>query len=116
MPAPLSTDLRRRILEASRSATAEVTAQRFSVSVTTVHLLRSLERDTGSVEPRPHGGGRSRSLSDEDRPRFEAMLAENVSMTHQEMADRFTAETGRKVSRQTVQRQLAHWKLTRKKR
>lgn len=115
MPAPLSSDLRQRVLNASRSNSASTTAERFNVSKTTVHRLRALERETGSVAPMAHGGGRSPSLTDEDRPRFEAFLAENVSMTHEEMAERFEAATGRSVSRQTVQRHLRAWGLTRKK-
>lgn len=116
MPKPLSPDLRRRVLEASRSATAEATALRFNVSVTTVHRLRALERETGSVSPRAHGGGRKRSLSDEDRACFEAFLKENVSMTHTEMAARFSAEQGKPTSRASVQRYMEKWALTRKKR
>lgn len=115
MPAPLSSDLRQRVLSASRSDSASVTAERFNVSKTTVHRLRALERETGSVAPKAHGGGRSPSLTDEDRPRFEAFLLEDVSMTHEEMAERFEAATGRSVSRQTVQRHLRAWGLTRKK-
>src|SRR5690606_12388726 len=104
MPKPLSSDLRRRVLKASHSATAEATALRFNVSVATVYRLRALERETGSIEPRPHGGGRTRALSDEDRSCFEAFLSQDVSMTHAEMADRFTAEQGKPTSRATVQR------------
>ena len=115
MPKPLSLDLRRRVLEASRSDTAEATALRFNVSVTTVERLRALERETGSVSPRAHGGGRKRSLSEEDRSCFEAFLREDVSMTHAEMAERFTNEK-RPVSRATVQRYIEKWGLTRKKR
>jgi hypothetical protein len=37
-------------------------------------------------------------------------------MTHAEMAARFLADTGRSVSRQTVQRHVRRWNLTRKKR
>lgn len=115
MPAPLSPDLRQRVLEASRAASASATAERFHVSPTTVHRLRALERTTGSIEPKPHGGGRSPSLTEDDRVRFEAFLLEDVSMTHQEMARRFEAETGRSVSRATVGRHLRLWGITRKK-
>ena len=116
MPAPLSPDLRRRIVEASRSNPAEATAERFNVSLASVYRLRALERETGSIAPKGHGGGRSASLSDEDRAHFDAFLNENVSMTHAEMAERFTTETGRSLSRSSVQRHLAKWALTRKKR
>lgn len=112
MPAPLSPDLRSRILVACQSASLRAVAARFSVSLSTVHRLAT----RGTIEPKPHGGGPDRLLSDADRSRFEAYLAENVSMTHAEMAARFCAETARELSRQTVQRQMSRWGLTRKKR
>lgn len=115
MPAPLSADLRRRVLGAARSDTAPAVAARFGVSVSTVHRLRRLDRQTGSVEPRPHGGGHTPLVSDDDRPLFDGYLAENPSMPHAKMARRFGADTGRVVSRQTVQRMLARWRVTRKK-
>ena len=115
MPRPLSHDLRQRLFDASQSASTAKTAERFDVSRTTVRRLRALKRKTGSVEAKPHGGGRSPSLTDEDRPGFEAFLAEDVSMTHAEMAERFATEAGRTLSRQTVQRHLRNWGLTRKK-
>ncbi len=120
MPAPLSADLRRRVLDAARSATARsatapATATRFGVSVATVHRLRRLNRLHGSVEARPHGGGHDPLVTVDDRPLFDAYLAENPSMPHQVIARRFEADTGRAVSRQTVQRMLARWRITRKK-
>lgn len=95
MPAPLSDNLRRRVLDASRS-----------VSAATVHRLRKLDRETGSVEPMPHGGGHAHLLIDDDRPFFDACLAESPSMPHQRIAHRFQEETGRVVSRLTVRRAL----------
>lgn len=115
MPAPLSTDLRRRILDAARSATAPATAARFGVSVATVHRLRRLSRLHGSLAPRPHGGGHTPLVTDDDRPLFDGYLAENPSMPHATIARRFEADTGRAISRQTVQRMLAQWRITRKK-
>ena len=115
MPAPLSADLRRRVLDAARSATAPAVAARFGVSVSTVHRLRRLDRLHGSVKPKPHAGGRAHSIPDDDRPLIDSYLAENPSMPHEVIARRFSADTGRVVSRQTVQRALARWRVTRKK-
>ena len=115
MPAPFSTDLRRRVIDAARSTTAHETAARFGVSVATVHRLRRLDRIHGSVAPRPHGGGHAPLVTDEHRPLFDGYLHENPSMPHEVVARRFEADTGRAVSRQTVQRMLARWRITRKK-
>ena len=115
MPAPLSSDLRRRLHEAALTQSAAAVAERFGVSRRTVHRLRTLARLSGTTEPRPHGGGRAPQLTDTDKSFFEACLAENVSMTHQAMAERFNAATGSAVTRQTVQFYLRRWGITRKK-
>ena len=115
MPAPLSPDLRRRVLDASRTASAAEVAARFDISPASVHRLRRLHREHGSVEPKPHAGGHSPLLTDGDRPVFDGYLAESPSMPHHTMARRFAEETGRAVSRPTVRRALARWGLTRKK-
>ena len=112
MPAPLSADLRRRVLDASRSASATQTAARFGVSVSTVHRLRRLDRQHGSVTPKPHAGGHDFALSDADRAEVEACLTEDPSLSHARIA----ARLGGAVSPSTVSRALARWGLTRKKR
>ncbi len=115
MPAPLSADLRRRIFDAARAATAAQVADRFGVSVATVERLRKLHRETGSLTPRPHGGAPVRLVCDDDRPTFDAYLAENPSMPHAVIARRFAGDTGRTVSPSTIRRVLVRWRLTRKK-
>lgn len=115
MPAPLSADLRRRVLDAARSATAPAVAARFGVSVSTIHRLRRLDRLHGSVDPMPHGGGHTPLVTDDDRSLIDGYLAENPSVPHATIARRFEADTGRAISRQTVQRMLARWRITRKK-
>ena len=54
-----STDLRQRVVAAydAREGTQEQVAARFAVSVSWVRKLLRQRRDTGSIEPRPHGGG-----------------------------------------------------------
>ncbi|MFY0539472.1 DUF977 family protein [Nannocystis pusilla] len=59
MPIAISTDLRIRIVEAraQERLTYEQLAERFGVGRATVDRVLRLARETGSVEPRPHGGG-----------------------------------------------------------
>lgn len=115
MPAPLSADLRRRIVDAGRSATAAQLADRFGVSISSVERYRRLDRENGSLAPKPHGGGHAHLITDDDRQRFEGYLAENPSMTHAVMARRFKSDTERVVSPSTVRRALGRWRLSRKK-
>ena len=61
---PLSNDLRQRILEAvdNHECSRRKLAARFSVNVSTITRLLQLRRQTGSSEPRPHGGGGAPAL------------------------------------------------------
>lgn len=115
MPAPLSPDLRRRVFAASKTMSAPKTAARFNVSVSTVHRLRRLDRTTGALEPRPHGGGHPLLITSDDREHIDECLAEDPSMTHEAIAERFRADTERVVSPSTVGRALLRWGVTRKK-
>jgi transposase len=63
---PLSNDLRKRILDAvdNKEGSRRELAVRFSVNTSTITRLLQLRRQTGSVEPRPHGGGVEPTLDD----------------------------------------------------
>ncbi len=54
-------DLRERVVAAcdARDGTREAIATRFSVSVSWIRDLLRRRRETGSIAPKPHGGGRS---------------------------------------------------------
>jgi transposase len=56
-----STDLRERVVAAcdAGDATRERVAERFSVSVSWVRKVLKQRRDTGSIAPKPRGGGRA---------------------------------------------------------
>src|SRR4051794_20755566 len=56
-----STDLRQRVVAAcdARDGTRPQIAARFSVSESWVRKVLRQRRDTGSIEPKPHGGGRA---------------------------------------------------------
>ena len=76
MSAPLSIDLRIRILEAraKEGLTYDQLADRFAVGRATVHRLLRLARETGSVEPAPHGRRSPRRVTEA----MEASLGELV--------------------------------------
>src|SRR3954454_3664548 len=64
---PLSNDLRKRILEAvdNKEGSLRKLAARFKVNTSTITRLLRLRRETGSFEPRPHGGGVEPTLDHE---------------------------------------------------
>ena len=63
-----SQDLRQRILDTVQGGdgTLGQIARRFLVSVSFITRLLQLHRSTGSLEPRPHGGGNPAVLGPED--------------------------------------------------
>jgi transposase len=74
MPAPLSVDLRQRIIAAyeAEEGSQRQLAERFKVSLSFIRDLRRHQRETGRVEPKPHGGGAIAKVRTEHLPVIEA--------------------------------------------
>jgi transposase len=108
---PFSDDFRLRIHEARQdgASTAEV-AERFGVSTAFVRRLQQRFRLTGSLAPRPHGGGRALKLAGRDGELRQA-VAERPDATPAEHRERLELPA----SRVTVWRTLRRLGLTRKK-
>lgn len=70
MPAALSVDLRQRLLAAyqAKEGSQRQLAERFKVSLSFVRDLMRHYRQTGSVEPKPHGGGATAKLGEQQLP------------------------------------------------
>ena len=113
-----SSDLRQRVLEAALSGdlTQVDVARRFSVSLSFVEKLLRRYRTTGTIAPRPHGGGRQRCIQPEQEAVLLALLEADNDATDAEIAARFTAAMGHAVSTRTVNRMWHRLGLTRKKR
>ena len=86
-------------------------AGRFLVSVAFVTRLLQLHRSSGSVEPRPHGGGNPAVLTPEDHGRLREFIAKQPDATLQECA----AHLGASCSLATISRALSKLGLPRKK-
>jgi transposase len=73
---PLSNDLRQRILDAvdNREGSLRKLAARFSVNTSTITRLLRLRRETGSSEPRPHGGGVTPTLDGDALERLRSLV------------------------------------------
>lgn len=114
--APLSPDLRQRIVETydAGGVTQAALADRFQVGKASVERLVRLKRDTGSLDPKPHGGGRVAQITDADRAALLATFERAPDTRQADLADHFAAE-GRPVSQQTVSRALRRLGITRKK-
>jgi len=80
---PLSNDLRERILDAvdHREGSRRQLAARFKVNVSTITRLLHLRRQTGSSEPRPHGGGVAPTLDQDALDRLRDLVKEDPDAT-----------------------------------
>jgi transposase len=80
---PLSNDLRQRILDAvdNREGSRRKLAARFAVNVSTITRLLQLRRQTGSSEPRPHGGGVAPALDKDALERLRGLVEETPDAT-----------------------------------
>src|SRR3954465_10712693 len=83
---PYSQDLRQRVLDTVRrgEGSSRQIARRFLVSVSFVTRLLRTHRDTGSLEPKPHGGGNPTVLTPEDLERLRELTREQPDATLEE--------------------------------
>src|SRR5258708_7533126 len=80
---PLSNDLRERILKAinNHEGSRRKLAARFSVNPSTITRLLQLRRQTGSFDPRPHGGGVAPTLDHDALERLRELVEETPDAT-----------------------------------
>jgi transposase len=91
-------------------------ARRFVVAPNTVQNYLNLERATGSVAPRPHGGGPAPKLDDEGVQRVRTLIEEKNDQTLDELRQQLAARHQVQVSRSVMWRAVARAGMTRKKR
>ena len=91
MPAPLSLDLRKRIIAAKLRGDTEarISADK-SVHTSTITKLWAHYRATGSYFPRPNPSGRKPALSCEQLDQVRAAIEELPDITLQELKDKFS--------------------------
>jgi transposase len=87
---PLSNDLRKRIIAAvdDREGSRRELARRFKVDVSCITRLLQLRRQTGSIEPRPHGGGIAPTLDQDGLERLRRLVEDDPDATLRELRDR----------------------------
>ena len=108
-----SIDLRERVVAAcdAGDATREQIAARFSVSVIGIRKLLRRRRETGSIEPRPRGGGRAPAFRGEAAGRLREAVRADDDATLEELA----RAAGVSCGPSAVHRALARLGITRKK-
>ena len=119
MPAPLSFDLRERIIKAVQSGgfTWQEVADRFEVGRASVNRLMRQLRQTGEIRPKPATGGRDSKIDDAGLLVLREILEAKADMTLPELAVELGERTGVWVSEATLGRAVRdRLQFTRKKR
>jgi transposase len=114
---PYSTDLRTRVVQAyeHREGAMRQLATTFRVSLSFVRRLIKHYRETGSVAPKPHGGGSPAKVDASGREVVQALVQAAPDATLRELCQRFEERYQASISIATMSRVLARLQLTRKK-
>ena len=117
MPGSYSIDLRQRVINAyeAKEGSQRQIAQRFQVSHSFVKKLIYRYRQTGTVEPKSHGGGAIAVIKKSELKQIEQLVKEQPDVLLRELCERWQAKKGIKVSISTMHRRLEKLKLTTKK-
>lgn len=114
---PYSQDLRFRIVQAyeRREGSMRQLATRFAVSLSCVCALITRHRATGSVAPKPHGGGYPAKLQPAGLEVVQGLVQAEPDATLKELCTRLHTATQVTVSRPTMSRLLRKLNWPRKK-
>ena len=113
MPAPLSNDLRMRIIRAwEKGDTIERIAREKDVSVSAVVRLLALYRETGSYDPRPLNNGRKPRLNEETLQLIRERIEKQPDITLKELIEAYSLPVSEAALCKTINNKLG---LTRKK-
>ncbi len=115
---PYSVDLRQRVVDAyaEGEGTIDQLAERFSVSPSSVERWVRRQKATGTVAPTPNPAGKANAIIIEhDKALLVQWYQEHPNATQEEMAERFSRETGRPIARSTMGAAVKRLGITRKK-
>lgn len=117
MPAAYPKELRERAIQTylAGGGTYDEVADRFCVGRATINRWINRFRETGSVEPLPHGGGPPRKLDEEHRGQLLAAVEEKPDATREELREKLCESSELDVSVWTIGRELRRANLTVKK-
>jgi putative transposase len=112
-----STDFRQKVVQAYEAGrgSQRAWAGLFGVSLSFVQELLQRYRQTGSVAPKPHGGGQPSKVAPHGAE-LARLHTEQPDASLAERCEQFAKRTQVRVSRMTMSRALARLALTRKKR
>ncbi len=102
-------DLRQRVVDAYHrgEGSFKKIAERFDIGEATVNRWVRLARETGSVAPRPHGGGHPTHFHEEGLKNLRALVEEMPDATTYELTDAWHARGYPQVSRSALTKALS---------
>jgi transposase len=114
---PLSLAVRRRIIQLFQSGLeGDDVAEVMACSPAAARRVWQRYREEDRIEPRPHGGGHTPKLTDEQKQQvLTELVAAKPDAFCRELADDLHERTGVRVCRQTIGTWLSELGLTRKK-
>jgi transposase len=117
MPAPYSLDLRERVLRAVDESPLmiEEVAVQFNVSERVIYRWLALRKQTGSVAPKPHGGGRRAGVDETGGKLLGEWVEEQNDRTLDEYIELYEQKRAVRLSRSAMHRALVRLNLPRKK-
>jgi len=106
-------DLRQRVVAAYQNGegTQAELAETYGVSVAWIEKLLRMKRETGSIAPKPHGGGQRPKISGKKAKRLREIVEETPDATLEELLDKCGVDG----SIMCVFRALKRMGITRKK-
>ena len=112
-----SVDLRERVVRAFDvgGKTDHEVAELFGIGEATVHRWKRRHRETGRLEPLPHGGGNPPRIGAEQWDLVQQIVKEEPDLTVEEAAQEFWRRSGTKASSSAMGRTLRKFGLTRNK-
>ena len=114
---PYSLDLRQKIIETyeENNLSQRELAKRFRVALSFIQKLIKQWRETGDLNPRPHGGGQKLKLAGDQIILLGDLVQEKNDATLDELRKQLEEKTQAVVSNSTISRILKRLNLTRKK-
>jgi transposase len=115
---PYSVDFRQSVLSTmkERRWTHMEAAVFFKIGKATIDRWVRLERETGALAPRPHGGGNPRSIDVRGDRALKRLVRAKPDLTLDELTERLKTVTPRGTSASSVGRALKRLGVTLKKR
>ena len=103
---PYSNDLRQKIVDTylKEQGSIREIAKRFQVSSSFVQKLIKNYHQTGTVDPKPHRGGKSPKLNSQQIDLVRELIEQHSNATLQELCDLLENQTGVRISRTTMSR------------